>query len=277
MSTDKQEALTSLEQVYAGMIDESDKKYQDHIDASKQWADTQKQLQNEQTDFAIEQIEQQKEQAKQDHIKEQSGAYTDWQKQSAKHGVNAEKMAVQGMQNTGYSESTQVSMYNTYQNRVAVAREGYTRAVLNYDNAMKEARLQNNAILAQIACSTLQQQLELALQGFQYKNSLISKADNSVSYQAVLEQINNEKTLANDSGSHPNKLVAKGIEKGIEIGRNQNDSDATVDMDSVRALGYGDISASTLNDYVSRGIVVEYEENGKLKYRKVSSGHAGGR
>jgi hypothetical protein len=259
MSTDKQEALTSLEQVYAGMIDESDKKYQDHIDASKQWADTQEQLQNEQTDFAIEQIEQQKEQAKQDYTKEQSGAYTDWQKQSAKHGVNAEKMAVQGMQNTGYSESAQVSMYNTYQNRVAVAREGYTRAVLNYDNAMKEARLQNNAILAQIAYSTLQQQLELSLQGFQYKNSLISKADNSVSYQAVLEQINNEKTLANDSGS------------------NQNDSDATVDMDSVRALGYGDISASTLNDYVSRGIVVEYEENGKLKYRKVSSGHAGGR
>ena len=96
---------------------------------------------------------------------------------------------------------------------------------------------------------------------------------NGARYQAVLEQINNEKTLANDSGSHPYNLVAK----GIEIGRNQNDSDATVDMDSVRALGYGDISASTLNDYVSRGIVVEYEENGKLKYRKVSSGHAGGR
>ena len=121
VESDKKTALSDLEQTYAGMINNSDKYYQAQIDASKQWADKQTQLQQEQTDFAIEKIEQQKEQAKKDYTKEQSGAYVDWQKQSDQYGANAEQMAAQGLQNTGYSESSQVSMYNSYQNRVATA------------------------------------------------------------------------------------------------------------------------------------------------------------
>ena len=203
----KQEALTNLEQTYGGMINESDKHFQSQIDASKQFADKQSQLQQEQTDFAIEQVEQQKEQAKKDYIKEQSGAYVDWQKQSAKHGVEAEKMASAGLTGTGYSESSQVGMYNTYQNRVAVAREAYNRAVLNYDNAIKDARLQNSAKLAEIAFNALQQQLELSLQGFQYKNSLILEQASKKTeldqihyqrYQDVLQQINTENAMAEE-------------------------------------------------------------------------------
>ena len=151
VETDKNAALSELENTYAGMIGESDKYYQAQIDASKQWADTQSQLQQEQTDFNIEQIEQQKAQANKDYTKEQSGAYVDWQKQSNQYGLNAEQMASAGMTNTGFSESSQVSMYNTYQNRVATARESYNTAVLNYNNAIKDARIQNNAALAQIA------------------------------------------------------------------------------------------------------------------------------
>ena len=75
----KQEALTKNEQTYAGMIGQSDKFYQDQIDAVRDYEQTQTKLQQEQTDFTIEQIEQQKEQTKKDYMKEQSGAYTDWQ------------------------------------------------------------------------------------------------------------------------------------------------------------------------------------------------------
>ena len=204
VESDKNEALTDLENTYGGMISESDKYYQEQIDASKEWAEEQKKLQNEQTDFAIEQIEQQKDQAKKDYTKEQSGAYVDWQKQSNQFGANSEQMAAMGMQNGGFSESSQVSMYNTYQNRVTAARESYTRAVLNYDNAIKEARLQNNSILAEIAYEALQQQLELSLQGFQYKNTLILEKANQKRaidseyykrYQDVVAQINEENRL----------------------------------------------------------------------------------
>ena len=205
VEADKNVALNDLEQTYAGMIDKSDKYYQDQIDASKEWADKQQQLQQEKTDFAIEKIEQQKAQAKKDYIKEQSGAYVDWQKQSNQYGANAEAMAAKGMAGSGYSESSQVSMYNTYQNRVTTARESYNQIVLNYNNSITEARLQNNSLLAEIAYNALQQQLELALQGFQYKNTLIlDKTSKKLEvenmyynrYQDVLAQINHENSLA---------------------------------------------------------------------------------
>ena len=207
VESDKRVALSELEKTYGGMINDSDKYYKEQIDASKEWADTQTKNQQEQTDFAIEQIEQQKDQAQKDYTKEQSGAYVDWQKQSNQYGANAEQKAAQGMANTGYSESSQVSMYNQYQQRVVAARESYSRAVLNYDNAIKDARLQNNSVLAQIAYEALQKQLELSLQGFQYKNQLILEKANQKTalentyyqrYQDVIKQINTENALAED-------------------------------------------------------------------------------
>lgn len=207
VESDKKQALTDLEQTYGGMASQSDQFFNAQIDASKQWADQQSKNQQAQTDFAIAQVEQQKDQAKKDYVKEQSGAYQDWQKQSAKHGVNAEQMASMGMTNTGYSESTQVSMYNTYQNRVATARETYNLAVQNYNNQITQARLSNNSVLAEIAFNALQQQLEYSLQGFQYKNNLlIEQANKKVEleniyhqrYQDVLNQINTENAFAEE-------------------------------------------------------------------------------
>ena len=204
---DKNQALTELEQTYGGIIGESDQYYQAQIDASKEWANTQSQLQQERTDFTIEQIEQQKAQAEKEYVKEQSGAYVDWRKQSNEYGTEAEKMASAGLAGTGFSESSQVSMYNTYQNRVMAARESYTQAVLSYDNAIKDARLQNNSVLAEIAYEALQQQLELSLQGFQYKNQLILEQANKKTelentyynrYLDVLNQINTENALAEE-------------------------------------------------------------------------------
>lgn len=216
VESDKKVALNEIEQTYGGMISESDKYYQSQIDASKEWADKQSQLQQEKTDFAIDKIEQEKQQANKDYLKEQSGAYVDWQKQSNEYGVNAEKTAAAGLANTGYSESSQVSMYNTYQNRVVAARESFNKAVLNYNNAITEARLQNNSVLAEIAYQALQKQLELSLQGFQYKNTLILEKANKKTaleneyynrYQDVLKQINAENALAEEVRQYNEKMA----------------------------------------------------------------------
>jgi hypothetical protein len=204
VEADKNAAMSEMDQTYQGMIDQTDSYYQGLKDETQQWADKQSQLQQEQTDFTIEQIEQQKDQAHKDYLKEQSGAYKDWQKQSDQYGVNAEQMASSGMTNTGFSESSQVSMYNTYQNRVATARESYNQAVLNYNNAIKDARLQNNSILAEIAHNALTKQLELSLEGFQYKNNLILEQANKKieldniyynRWQDVLNQMNTENAM----------------------------------------------------------------------------------
>ena len=207
VESEKSAALNEIDKTYGDMISQSDKYYQDQIQASKDWADKQTQLQQEKTDFAIEKIEQNKAQAKKDYTKEQSGAYVDWQKQSNQYGANAEQQASMGMSDTGFSESSQVSMYNTYQNRVATARESYNLAIQNYNNSITEARLQNNSVLAEIAFEALQKQLELSLQGFQYKNTLVlAKSDKKTEverdyynrYQDVLNQINTENALAEE-------------------------------------------------------------------------------
>jgi hypothetical protein len=205
VESEKSAALTEAENTYNGMINQSDQHYQAQIDASKDWANKQTQLQNEKTDFAIKEIEQQKEQTKKDYTREQSGAYVDWRKQSNEYGAEAEQMASAGLTNTGYSESSQVSMYNTYQSRVATARESYSLAIQNYNNSITEARLQNNSILAEIAAQALEQQLKISLEGFQYKNTLIQakterktqiESEYYARYQDVLKQINTENALA---------------------------------------------------------------------------------
>lgn len=216
VESQKTAALNEVDKTYGEMLSQSDKYYQAQIDASKQWADKQTQLQNEKTDFAIKEIEQQKAQAQKDYTREQSGAYVDWQKQSNEYGANAEEMASAGLANTGFSESSQVSMYNTYQNRVATARESYNLAVQNFNNSITEARLQNNSILAEIAYEALQQQLELSLQGFQYKNALIKeKSDKRLQvdseyysrYQDVLKQINTENAMAEEVRQYNEKMA----------------------------------------------------------------------
>lgn len=334
VEADKQEALSDVEKTYGGMINSSDEYYNAQIDATRDYAETQKQNQQAQTDFAIQEINQQKEQAHKDYIKEQSGSYLDYQRAINPYGVNAEQMAANGLANSGYSESAQTAMYVAYQQRVAAARESYQLAVQNYNNAITEARLQNNSVLAEIAFNALQKELELSLAGFQYKNQLILEKTNQKQnvenmyynrYQDVLAQINHENALAEEvrqynesmaeekrqynesmafqkeqfawqkaqaaksssgggssikksSGSSSKKSksshtsskssINKGAKNQTIKNSQSKSSEPTVDMSSVLALGYGPISASKLNQLVSEGKAVEYEENGKLKYRK---------
>lgn len=215
VEAEKDKALDEVNTTYDDMIQDSDSYYQSQVDATKEWEQKQSELQQERTDFAIEQIEQQKEQAEKDYTKEQSGAYVDWQKASGSYGANAEAMASNGLSASGYSESSQVSMYNTYQNRVASARDSYNRAILNYDNNIKEAQLQNSTALAEISYQSLQKQLEIALQGFQYENELLLaqlSAKMSVEemyhnrYQDVLAQINQENALQEEQRQYDENL-----------------------------------------------------------------------
>lgn len=235
VETEKQEALNQVEQTYGQMAADSERFYEEQIQNSKDWAEEQTRLQQEQTDFAIEQIEQQKEAAQKDYTKEQSGAFVDWKKQSNQYGADAEQKAAMGMAGTGYSESSQVSMYNTYQIRVATAREVFSQAQLNYNNSIKEAMLQNDAVLAEIAAQALAEQEELALQGFQYKNQLLLEMENQKRtvensfygrYMDVVSQINQENALAeeirqfNESMAEEQRQfnIANGIASGGSTG-----------------------------------------------------------
>ena len=283
VEADKKQAISDLEKTYGGMVNDSDSYYKAQVDASNEWEKKQTELQNQQTDFAIKEIEQKKDQAKKDYTKEQSGAYVDWQKQSNEFGTEAEQRAAQGLENTGFSESSKVSMYNTYQNRVATARESYNRIVLDFDNAITNARLQNNSALAEIAYKSLQQRLELNLQGFQYKNSLLleqakRKTELEQMYherwQDVLNQMNTENALAEEMRQFNAQLAEQqrqfdlnfnrysggGGSSGGGGGSSRSYSSSGGGMakdtaDSILALGQGPISESNLNNQINSGKV----------------------
>lgn len=201
IKNEEKQKENQTENNYNEMINNSNTFYEQQIQNSKEWAEKQQQIQQENTDFAIEKINQEKEKSEKDYTKEQKGSYVDYQKASSNYGINAEQMALTGLNNAGYSETTKASMFNTYQNRVAIAREGFNQAVQNYNNSIKEAQLANNSTLAEISYKSLQEQLELSLQGFQYKNSLLQAKQEQLNvintrydnkYQNVLSQINQE-------------------------------------------------------------------------------------
>ncbi len=265
---------------YGNMINGAQDIYQRKQDAINEWGQTQQQLQQERSDFTIEQIEQNKAQAEKDYIKEQQGAYADWQKQSNAYGVNAEVMASQGMTGSGYSESSQVAMYNTYQNRVATARESFNNLKLGYDNMIKDAQLQNNAALAELAYNTLMSGLELELEAFQVNNSLLMQQRNellsiadsvwSKDFQerqferSILESDRDyNATLSNiaqQRGSSGDGYID--IDTGLQIDQPKGDSTDTTFLES---LGFQDVEdAAWLFD---SGVLQEYTDNGVTKYR----------
>lgn len=201
----KNEALTNNQTMYDNMIGGVDEKYQGIADTVQSNADKMAQIQQENTDFQIQQIEQQKEQAQKDYTKEQSGAYGDFIRQTNQHGVNAEQMAMQGLTGSGYSESLKVAEFTAYQNRVATARDGLNKVMMNYDNNIQQAILQNNSNIAQIYSEASLKQAEILLEGFQYKNNLLIEQANkelelkqfySNEWQRQLDQINTENALA---------------------------------------------------------------------------------
>ena len=187
-----------LNDTYNNILENSDKFYNDQIQATQDYAEKQTELQQAQTDFAIQQIEQQKAQAQKDYTKEQKASYVDYMKQTKS---NAQNMANTGMSNTGYSESSIVSMYNQYQSRVGTAKESLNQTILNYNNGIQQAILSNNEVLAEIAFNSLQTQNQLNQQAFEYKNIMLLQKESALQevndiyyarYQDRVSQINSE-------------------------------------------------------------------------------------
>ena len=313
--------LSNAEKQYTEWADDVYGKYEDLADKTTDWEKEQIRIQNEQTDFAIDKIEQDKAEAKKDYTKEQSGAYVDWQKQSNQYGVNAEQMASMGMTGTGYSESSQVRMYNAYQNRMAMARQSYQQIVADYNNAITEAKLQNSSLLAEIATKAQQQRLEYLLQGTMYRQELLDKLAARKTeiqtlyankWKTVLDQINTEKAyeleenkyllekdkwdvekaqleaarIANQGGGSPkvsnnsnanrkyttsntNNAAIKEVQDKVNGKKNM-----PIDESSILALGYGKISAAYLDKLIQEGKVVEYVENGKIKFMRATPKNA---
>lgn len=204
LEADKQEALDQSNSTYDTLINDSKTYYDNLIEQSKEWADKQAEIQNERTDFTIDTINQQKDKAEKDYTREQKGAYQDYMKQSNAYGSNMQAAGQSGLGGSGWSQTIQSGFYNTYQNRYAQARESYNTIVMNYDNNIKEAQLQNSSALATIYANAQAEQLELALQSFTVIKDLSLAKQNAYMtldaeyndrWRQVESQINTENAL----------------------------------------------------------------------------------
>lgn len=135
----------------------------------------QRTLQNQIIDKGIEKVQnevtRQKEQYEQDANKTARGLYADYRKQANPYGANAETLASQGLNRSGYAESSQVNLYNQYQ-RSVVELENKTRELkANADFQMNQAYLDADVQKAQSALSLYQQQAQLALQEYDMKHT----------------------------------------------------------------------------------------------------------
>lgn len=170
VENEKQSELNKYNQIYDNLIDERNQFTNQQQDLVNQWEDTQKQIANDNLNHQIDLYNQQKDKAEQEYQDEAKASYIDYQKEVDKYGVSRENVVNNGLSNSGYAESSKVDMYNTYQNRVATARKSLNDAKLEFDNAIKEAQLQNNATLAENALTALQEKLNIALEGLNYKS-----------------------------------------------------------------------------------------------------------
>ena len=205
VEAERQKAISGNNNTFNDMINESNKSYSNMIDSTQKYYDNinstlqqsyekQKEAQDAQTQATVDQINTQKERAERDYQKEQRGAYTDYQNQVNPYGVQAEQMASNGLNNSGYSESSRVSMYNSYQNRVATARQSLQDALVDYNAQIVSAKNANNTALAELWSNVYLKIAENALSGFQYKNQLEQSRLNTV--QTITQnKISNENTL----------------------------------------------------------------------------------
>ena len=120
---EKQNELNKYNQTYDNLIAERNELTQNQQNYVDSWKETQTQIANDKLNQQVNLYNQEKEKAEKEYQKEAKASYIDYQKEVDRYGVSRENMVSNGLSNSGYAESSKVDMYNTYQNRVATARE----------------------------------------------------------------------------------------------------------------------------------------------------------
>ena len=181
---------------------ELENKYANNIDQQNKLLDESQRIQNEQinenTQQILSEIERQRKYKEQDFNKEAKGAYSDYKHVINPYGVNAENAYSNGLGNSGYSETSKLNAYNTYQNRYATAKASTDRIMEDFNNQILQAQLEGNKELAQVALNKVNAQMSNLWQQLGLDATLTG---NKVNYNQWLDEFNYKKEqdkLANE-------------------------------------------------------------------------------
>lgn len=210
------ERLTEIEKQKASALNESNKLYENlqadnqalynkNNELATQYEQTQNDLLDKQLAYRQQEIDKQKENAKSNYNVESAKAKNDYTAFTNPYGYQAEKLAQNGLNNSGLSETTKLGGWNAYQNRLSNANKVYQDAVTQYNSDMNEARLNNDTQRAQNALAKLQMQMQY-LNDFYNNKATYSQnqfnANQTIDsnyynrYQDTVNQINYEKEQA---------------------------------------------------------------------------------
>lgn len=227
-------------------------KYANNIAQQNDLLNQSEQINNQQIDennkFVLDNIEQQRGYAKKDFQKEARGAYQDYQKLVNPYGVQAENIFSNGLGNSGYSETSKLNAYNTYQNRYATAKESTDRLMQDFNNQMTQAGLEANAQKAQFALQKLQTQMSNLWQQLDFDSTL---AQNKTNYNQWLESFNYQK----EQDRIANELAREQFEY-------QKQQDAIANSYRGSSGGYGDLSDDWMNGILENELQQLLQEDG---------------
>lgn len=133
---------------------------------SKQNAITQ-----QQTQMNVDELNREKNKIDTDVNKTTSGLYTEYQKQANQYGVEAERQAKLGLGNSGYAETTQANLYNTYQKNVTDTLNNARDLKSDFDFKISQARQTGDITLAQNALNIYNQRMQLLSQEYEMRNN----------------------------------------------------------------------------------------------------------
>lgn len=197
-------------------LNKSDQTYQDLLNRNNNYSNTvnqnldnyktiQDEIYDKQLERQIELQNQNKEKAEQAYQKEAKASKNAYYDFINPYGVQAEIQAQNGLNRSGYSETAKSQAWTTQQNRTAQARAVMSEAKLQFDNAIKDAQLNNDTLKAQLALEILKQRQEEALRSFNYvsetKQNQLTNYQNLDSeynkrYNTLYSQIQEEKARA---------------------------------------------------------------------------------
>ena len=131
----------------------------------------QQDITNKQTELNVAELQRNKEEVDKDVDKTNKALYAEYRKATNPYGSNAENLASQGLGNSGYAETTQTNLYNTYQKNITDTLNNARDLKADFDFQISKARQTGDITLAQNALEIYNQKMQLLTQEYELKNN----------------------------------------------------------------------------------------------------------
>lgn len=131
----------------------------------------QQDITNKQTALNVAELERNKQEIDKDVDKTNKALYAEYRKATNPYGQNAENLASRGLGNSGYAETIQTNLFNTYQKNVTDTLNNARNLKSDFDFQISKARQTGDITLAQNALAIYNQKMQLLTKEYELRNN----------------------------------------------------------------------------------------------------------